>query len=238
MRDLHRSRISPPASARYPTILERHCHCLCRAVPRASGALKKWQSHSRRSATAACSIGTSFGSSMLPWCPHARLVVRGHAQDRPLSALSRHRVYPASRAGEARRVPVHLIATAACRGLTRSCPFPCGATRQRCRRGARSSRITMPKLPVATRIRATIFVPSITSPAKVDRIRAYGAEIVVSGDRYADALAISQQRIGETRALGGHAFDQTETLFGQGTVGLEIRGHAPDPDTFLLAAGA
>src|ERR1700722_4487499 len=36
-------------------------------------------------------------------------------------------------------------------------------------------------------IRATIFVPHITSPAKIERIRGYGAELVVTGDRYADA---------------------------------------------------
>jgi threonine dehydratase len=71
-------------------------------------------------------------------------------------------------------------------------------------------------------IRATIFVPSITSRAKVERIRAYGAEIVVGGDWYADALAASQQRIAETGALAVHAFDQIETLLGQGTVGVEI----------------
>src|SRR5215831_1495804 len=41
-------------------------------------------------------------------------------------------------------------------------------------------------------IRATIFVPGITSPAKIERIRGYGAELVVVGDRYADALAASE----------------------------------------------
>jgi threonine dehydratase len=86
-------------------------------------------------------------------------------------------------------------------------------------------------------IRATIFVPSITSPAKVERIRAYGAEIVVGGDRYADALEASQQRIAETGALGLHAFDQIETLLGQGTVGLEIEADATDADTLLVAVG-
>jgi threonine dehydratase len=86
-------------------------------------------------------------------------------------------------------------------------------------------------------IRATIFVPSITSPAKVDRIRAYGAEIVIGGDRYADALATSQQRVAETGALEVHAFDQIETLLGQGTVGFEIEADAPDADTLLLAVG-
>jgi threonine dehydratase len=86
-------------------------------------------------------------------------------------------------------------------------------------------------------VQAAIFVPSITSPAKVDRIRAYGAETMVGGDRYADALAASQQRIAETGALGIHAFDQIETLLGQGTVGLEIEADAPDADTLLLAVG-
>jgi threonine dehydratase len=86
-------------------------------------------------------------------------------------------------------------------------------------------------------VQAAIFVPSITSPAKVERIRAYGAETVVGGDRYADALAASQQRIAETGALGIHAFDQIETLLGQGTVGLEIEADASDADTLLLAVG-
>ena len=40
--------------------------------------------------------------------------------------------------------------------------------------------------------RARIFVPSVASPAKIDRIRRYGAELVIGGDRYADALEASQ----------------------------------------------
>src|SRR6267143_816316 len=38
---------------------------------------------------------------------------------------------------------------------------------------------------------AKIFVPTVTSPAKLDRMREYGADLVVGGDRYADALAAS-----------------------------------------------
>lgn len=40
---------------------------------------------------------------------------------------------------------------------------------------------------------ARIFVPTVASPAKLDRIRGYGAALVVTGDRYADALAASEQ---------------------------------------------
>jgi threonine dehydratase len=84
---------------------------------------------------------------------------------------------------------------------------------------------------------ATIFVPSVTSPAKADRIRSYGAALVVAGDRYADALAASQRFAEERQALTIHAFDQPETLLGQGTLGLEIEADLPHVDTLLVAVG-
>ena len=84
---------------------------------------------------------------------------------------------------------------------------------------------------------ATIFVPSITSPAKLDRIRAYGATLVVGGDRYADALAASERHVADTGALPLHAFDQVETLLGQGTVAWELETDAPEADTVLVAVG-
>ena len=86
-------------------------------------------------------------------------------------------------------------------------------------------------------IRATIFVPRITPPAKTERIRGYGADLVVAGDRYADALAASEDFIGSTGALAIHAYDQPETMIGQGTVGLEIEDDAPNIDTLLVAVG-
>jgi threonine dehydratase len=86
-------------------------------------------------------------------------------------------------------------------------------------------------------IPAKIFVPSISSPAKIRRIRDYGAELVVGGDRYADALAASEEWVARSGALAIHAYDQHETLLGQGTVGLELEQHAPDLDTLLVAVG-
>ena len=71
-------------------------------------------------------------------------------------------------------------------------------------------------------IPATIFVPTISSPAKIQRIRDYRAELVVAGDRYADALATSEVWAQQSGALSIHAYDQRETLLGQGTIGLEI----------------
>jgi len=85
---------------------------------------------------------------------------------------------------------------------------------------------------------ARIFVPSIVSAAKAARIRECGAElIVVSGERYDDALAASQEWARASGALQVHAFDQLETLLGQGTVGMEFAQQAPQLDTLLVAVG-
>jgi threonine dehydratase len=84
---------------------------------------------------------------------------------------------------------------------------------------------------------ATIFVPRVTSPAKVERIRGYGANLVVAGERYADALAASEEFVKKTAALAIHAYDQPETLLGQGTVGLELEADAPEIGTLLVAVG-
>ncbi len=86
-------------------------------------------------------------------------------------------------------------------------------------------------------IAAKIFVPSISSPAKVQRIREYGANLVVEGDRYADALAASERWIAQSGALPVHAFDQKETLLGQGTVAAELEEQDPELDTLLVAVG-
>jgi len=86
-------------------------------------------------------------------------------------------------------------------------------------------------------IPAKIFVPTISSPAKIQRIRDYRAELVVTGDRYADALAASEVWAQQSGALSIHAYDQRETLLGQGTIGLEIEQQSPDIDTLLVAVG-
>jgi threonine dehydratase len=86
-------------------------------------------------------------------------------------------------------------------------------------------------------VRATIFVPKVSSPAKIELIRRYGAELVVTGERYADALAASEAWRARSGALPIHAFDQAETLIGQGTVGLEIEADTPHIDTLLVAVG-
>jgi len=86
-------------------------------------------------------------------------------------------------------------------------------------------------------IPAKIFVPSVASPAKIQQIQAYGADLVVGGERYADALVASEAWISHSGALPIHAFDQVETLLGQATVGLELEQQAPKLDTLLVSVG-
>ncbi|WP_027232991.1 threonine/serine dehydratase [Phyllobacterium sp. UNC302MFCol5.2] len=84
---------------------------------------------------------------------------------------------------------------------------------------------------------ATIFVPSVTSSAKADKIRSYGARLVIGGERYADALETSERFVAETDALAVHAYDQVETLLGQATLGREIEADLPETTTLLVAVG-
>lgn len=85
--------------------------------------------------------------------------------------------------------------------------------------------------------RARVYVPSISSPVKIEKIRGYGAEVVVEGERYADAAVLAEAHAAETGALLVHPFDSPFTIAGQGTVALEWEADRPQLDTVLVAAG-
>lgn len=87
------------------------------------------------------------------------------------------------------------------------------------------------------RVPAKIFVPTVASSAKIKQISDYGADLHIGGERYADALAASEAWVGQSGAMPIHAFDQEETLLGQGTVGLELEEQASDITTLLVAVG-
>jgi len=77
----------------------------------------------------------------------------------------------------------------------------------------------------------------VSSPAKIARIRGYGAELMIGGDRYGDALDASREWSAEHEAMEVHAFDQPLTLLGQGSLALELAEQAPGLDTVLVAVG-
>jgi threonine dehydratase len=84
---------------------------------------------------------------------------------------------------------------------------------------------------------ATIFVPQVASAAKRRRIQSYGASLEVVGERYADALAASEAWLARSGGLAIHAFDQRETLLGQGTLALELEEQAQGLDALLVSVG-
>jgi len=84
---------------------------------------------------------------------------------------------------------------------------------------------------------AKIFVPTVASSTKVQLIKECGADVVVVGDRYADALAASERWAESSGAMPVHAYDQPETILGQGTVGRELEEQAPNLDTLFVAVG-
>jgi len=84
---------------------------------------------------------------------------------------------------------------------------------------------------------AKIFVPTVSAPAKIERIRQLGADLVVTGERYADALGAAQDWVQSSGAMSVHAYDQRETILGQGTLALELAGQARDLDSVLVPVG-
>ena len=98
---------------------------------------------------------------------------------------------------------------------------------------------------------ARIFVPNVSAATKRARIRELGADLVIAGERYADALAASREFASTSGAREIHAFDQPTTLLGQGTLGLEVEDQcgvraagratlaspAAGLDTLLVAVG-
>ena len=85
-------------------------------------------------------------------------------------------------------------------------------------------------------IPARIFVPTVSSPAKIERIRQL-ADLEVVGDRYADALEAAERWIATSGAMSVHAYDHRETILGQATLALELDDQAGPLDTVLVPVG-
>ena len=87
-------------------------------------------------------------------------------------------------------------------------------------------------------VKCEVFVPTVSSPAKQARLRALGADVVVTGSVYAEALEACLLRQGETGALLTHAYDQPEVVAGAGTLALELEEQGGEPpDSVLVSVG-
>jgi threonine dehydratase len=85
--------------------------------------------------------------------------------------------------------------------------------------------------------KARIFVPEISSPAKIAAIRSFGADLFIGGAQYDDAQNACNAYTAQSGALKIHPFDAMETIAGQGTLAREWQMQEPDLDTVLIAAG-
>ncbi|MFI5617285.1 serine/threonine dehydratase [Streptomyces sp. NPDC051567] len=84
---------------------------------------------------------------------------------------------------------------------------------------------------------ATVFLPVNAPRVKVDRLRGYGAEVRLVGDRYAGALAACEEFAAGSGALSSHAYDHPLIAAGAGTLLDEIRAGLPGLDTVVVAVG-
>jgi threonine dehydratase len=83
-------------------------------------------------------------------------------------------------------------------------------------------------------MRAVICMSELVPQAKVDGIRALGAEVRIVGRSQDDALAESQRLVAEEGLVEISPFDDPLVICGQGTIGLEILAKRPDIETVLV----
>jgi threonine dehydratase len=87
-------------------------------------------------------------------------------------------------------------------------------------------------------LRATIVMPTTTPPIKVRAVDDLGAEVVLHGDTYDDALVEAQRRVQRDGAVFVHPFDDPDVIAGQGTIGVELLRQHPDPiDAIFVPVG-
>ena len=86
-------------------------------------------------------------------------------------------------------------------------------------------------------VHATVFMPQDAPMAKVEPTVGYGAEEVLVGAGFEEALAAAMQRVEETGASFVHAFEDERVIAGQGTIGLELAEQVPDVETVLIPVG-
>ena len=86
-------------------------------------------------------------------------------------------------------------------------------------------------------IRAVIVMPQTTPEIKIDAVKALGAEVVLAGDRYAEAQQHAETLAARDGLVFIHPFDDPVVIAGQGTVAVEMLRQGPDLDTIFVPVG-
>jgi len=89
----------------------------------------------------------------------------------------------------------------------------------------------------ASNARAVIYLPENTPPAKAEKLRQWGAEVVIEGAVWDDADAVAHDRADRDGLTYIHPCADPRVIAGQGTVGREMLKQAPDIDVLLVAIG-
>jgi len=84
---------------------------------------------------------------------------------------------------------------------------------------------------------ATIFMPVFGSIAKMQAAKAYGAQVILQGEGFAEAVEAAQQFARETGATYVSAYDHDDIICGQGTCGLEILEDLPEVEQIVVPVG-
>ena len=85
--------------------------------------------------------------------------------------------------------------------------------------------------------KAIIVMPTVTPLIKVNRTKAYGAEVILHGDVYDDACEKAKQLAEETGCTFVHPFDDEDVITGQGTITMEIIQELPTVDYIFAPVG-
>jgi len=86
-------------------------------------------------------------------------------------------------------------------------------------------------------VAATVYMPEITPPQKVQATRDYGAEVVLIGRNFDEACAAAVAAQRSSGALFVHPFDDELVMAGQGTIALEILEDLPDLRNVIIPVG-
>ena len=87
------------------------------------------------------------------------------------------------------------------------------------------------------KVPTTIFLPTNASPSKIDKLKAWGADVRIVGSAWYESNVQALDFVDKTGAAYIHPFADPLVAAGQGTVALELLDQLPDVDTVLIAMG-
>jgi len=86
-------------------------------------------------------------------------------------------------------------------------------------------------------VKATIVMPEFSPAAKIQATLGYGAELVLHGRTYDEAVKRASEICEERKSVFIHSFDDPRIIAGQGTIGLEMQEDMPDLDVIVVPVG-